>query len=145
MNRHAGAVRPTPELLAALRAGKSALRDERRAMSLPEKVRAVIELQRACLPLLARQRPLDPWEKVWSAEPCPRQRTPPGHAQSRRLGLSYPPSPVGTIAAVSTISTTVRSGARVRWTIPRGTTSPWRGASSTMRSGRSIRRRPSTT
>lgn len=60
--------RPTPELLAALREGKSILRDERRAMSLPDKVRAVTELQRACLPLLARQRSLRPWERVWDVE-----------------------------------------------------------------------------
>jgi len=62
--------RPTPELLAALRRGKAALRRERRALSLPEKVRAVIELQRTCLPLLARQRALRPWERVW--EDCTR-------------------------------------------------------------------------
>ena len=60
--------RPTPELLTVLREGKSVLRDERRAMSLPDKVRAVIELQRACLPLLARQRSLRPWERVWDTE-----------------------------------------------------------------------------
>lgn len=60
--------RPTPELLAALRQGKSTLHGERRAMVLPDKVRAVIELQQACLPLLARQRPLQAWERVWEAE-----------------------------------------------------------------------------
>lgn len=57
--------RPTPELLAALRQGKALLHRERRTLSLPEKVRAVVELQRTCLPLLARQRALRPWEKVW--------------------------------------------------------------------------------
>ena len=60
-----GPGRPTPELLAALRQGKAALHRERRALSLPEKVSAVVELQRTCLPLLARQRALKPWERVW--------------------------------------------------------------------------------
>ena len=60
--------RPTPELLAALRQGKAMLRHERQMLSLPEKVRAVIELQRACLPLLARRRPPRPWERVWDAD-----------------------------------------------------------------------------
>ena len=63
-----GPSRPTPELIAALRRGKAVLRHERQMMSLPEKVRAVIELQRAYLPLLAKQRPLRPWERVWEAD-----------------------------------------------------------------------------
>lgn len=60
--------RPTPELLAALRQGKATLRHERHMLSLPEKVRAVIELQRACLPLLARRRAPRPWERVWDTD-----------------------------------------------------------------------------
>jgi hypothetical protein len=40
---------------------------------------------------------------------------------------------------------TVRSGARVRWRTPFGTTNPWRGARSTTRSSRSMRNRPSST
>jgi hypothetical protein len=60
--------RPTPELLAALRQGKAMLRRERYMASLPEKVRAVIELQRDCLPLLARRRALRPWERVWDTD-----------------------------------------------------------------------------
>ena len=60
--------RPSPELLAALRDGKSTLREERRTMPLPDKVRAVIELQRVCLPLVARRRSLQPWERVWETE-----------------------------------------------------------------------------
>jgi len=39
--------RPTPKLIAALRRGKAALRHERQMLSLQEKVRAVIELQRS--------------------------------------------------------------------------------------------------
>jgi hypothetical protein len=63
--------RPTPELIAALRRGKATLRHERQALPLPEKVRAVIELQRTCLPLLARQRVLRPWERVWDSASQP--------------------------------------------------------------------------
>lgn len=62
--------RPTPELIAALRRGKAALRHERQTLPLPEKVRAVIELQQVCLPILARQRALRPWESVWDLA-CP--------------------------------------------------------------------------
>ncbi len=61
--------RPTAELLDRLRQGKAALRARRRDLSLAEKVKAVIALQRACLPLLARQRPLRPWERIWEIEP----------------------------------------------------------------------------
>src|SRR5439155_14262222 len=39
-------------------------------------------------------------------------------------------SPVGLTPAGSTMRTTVRTFARVRWTTPCGTTMPWRGASS---------------
>ena len=65
----AGPDRPTPELLATLRQGKAQLRRERRMLSLPDKVRAVVELQRVCLPLLARRRMLRPWERIWETKP----------------------------------------------------------------------------
>jgi hypothetical protein len=61
--------RPSAELLDRLRRGKAQLRARRREMSLPETVRAVIELQRACLPLLARHRPLRRRERVRDLEP----------------------------------------------------------------------------
>jgi hypothetical protein len=67
--RSAAQPRPSAELLERLREGKAQLRARRCNLSLPEKVEAVIELQRACLPLLARQRPLRPWERVWELEP----------------------------------------------------------------------------
>ena len=54
-------------------------------------------------------------------------------------------SPVGMIPAFSTMRTTVRSGARVRCRTPWGTTKPWRALSSTVRSSRSIKNRPSIT
>jgi len=61
--------RPSPELIGQLREGKNALRDRRRSMSLPDKVREVLELQRIMLPLLARRRPLRWWERPWEVEP----------------------------------------------------------------------------
>ena len=36
-----------------------------RAMSLPDKVREVVRLQAIVLPLIAKRRPLEPWEEVW--------------------------------------------------------------------------------
>ena len=61
--------RPSAELLAKLRQGKAELRLEREGSSLREKVRQVMELQRIQYPLLARQRPLEPWERPWDIEP----------------------------------------------------------------------------
>jgi hypothetical protein len=57
--------RPSPELLAALRRGKEELHAVHRALSLPEKVRMVIELQGIALPLIARRRPLKYYERQW--------------------------------------------------------------------------------
>jgi hypothetical protein len=66
-----GASRPRPpaELLAKLRAGKEALRERRRTLPLPEKVRQLLELQRIQVPLLARRRPLRSWERPWDVTP----------------------------------------------------------------------------
>src|SRR5437870_11862196 len=52
-------------------------------------------------------------------------------------------SPVGTMAAVSTIRITARSGARVRCLTLLGTTNPWCGCRSTERSSRSMTKCPS--
>ena len=57
--------RPSPELLATLRRGKEELHAAHRALSLPEKVRMVIELQGIALPLIARRRPLKDYERQW--------------------------------------------------------------------------------
>lgn len=38
-------------------------------MPLPDKVRQVIELQKAVYPLLLRRRDLEPWERPWDVEP----------------------------------------------------------------------------
>ena len=61
--------RPSPELLARLRAGKAALRAQRVALPLPEKVRQLLQLQRIHVVLLARQRALEAWEHPWNVEP----------------------------------------------------------------------------
>ncbi len=61
--------RPAPELIARLRRGKAELRREREGLSLREKVRLVIELQRTVYPLLAKQRRLESWERPWEIEP----------------------------------------------------------------------------
>ena len=61
--------RPSPELLDALHAGKSALRRQRETSSLREKIRIVLELQRLCLPLIKRRRPLADWERPWAITP----------------------------------------------------------------------------
>ena len=61
--------RPSSDLLAKLRAGKSELRRHRERLPLPEKVRLVIELQRVVYPLLARRRALEAWERPWKVEP----------------------------------------------------------------------------
>lgn len=60
--------RPSPEVLLALRAGKSALRNKRASLPLREKVRQMLELQRVQFPLLRKQRPLRPWERPWDIE-----------------------------------------------------------------------------
>jgi hypothetical protein len=59
----------SPELLGALRAGKAALRRQRETLPLREKVRMVLELQRFCLPLVERRRPLAEWERPWAITP----------------------------------------------------------------------------
>ncbi len=61
--------RPSAALIAELRRGKTELRREREALSLREKVRQVIGLQRLQYPLLARQRPLQSWERPWDIDP----------------------------------------------------------------------------
>ena len=65
----AARARPSPELLARLRAGKAALREQRIALPLPEKVRQLLQLQHIQVALLAQQRPLRPWERPWDVEP----------------------------------------------------------------------------
>jgi hypothetical protein len=61
--------RPSPELLDALRKGKVALRRQRENLDFRDKVRMVLELQRICLPLIRRRRPLAEWERAWAITP----------------------------------------------------------------------------
>ncbi len=61
--------RPTPELLARLRASKLELHQRQADLPLKEKVRMVLKLQRLQLPLLARLRPLAAWERPWDVDP----------------------------------------------------------------------------
>jgi hypothetical protein len=56
-------------LLQTLRAGKAALRQQRIALPLPEKVKLLLELQRIYCSMVARQRPLRSWERPWDVEP----------------------------------------------------------------------------
>lgn len=48
-----------------LREGKRELRRARVAMSLPEKVRQVVELQKIHVAIVGRRRTLRPLERVW--------------------------------------------------------------------------------
>ena len=68
-DREAGHAWPSEELLRRLWKGKADLHAVHAGLPLPEKVRLVMELQRMVLPLIARQRPLRPWEKPWDIEP----------------------------------------------------------------------------
>jgi hypothetical protein len=60
---------PTAELLQQLRAGKAALRAKRRALSLPEKLKQMLALQRIHWTLVSRRRPMRSWERPWDVEP----------------------------------------------------------------------------
>lgn len=59
----------SPELLERLRIGKAALREQRRALPLPEKVRQMLALQRIHWTIVSRRRPMRSWERPWDAEP----------------------------------------------------------------------------
>jgi hypothetical protein len=68
-DRSVAGARADDDLLQRLWSGKAALHRRHASLPLPEKVRLVIELQRIVLPLIARQRPLRSWERVWEIEP----------------------------------------------------------------------------
>jgi hypothetical protein len=48
---------------------KAAWHREQAQRPLREKVRILLELQRQELPIIARRRPLRPWERQWPIEP----------------------------------------------------------------------------
>ena len=54
-----------PDAIQKLREGKRNLHRERVAMSLPEKVRQVVELQKIHVAVVGRRRTLRPVERVW--------------------------------------------------------------------------------
>jgi hypothetical protein len=55
--------------LTGLQEGKRQLRDARRNMPLPEKVKQIIELQKIAIPTIRRRRALLYWERVWPLRP----------------------------------------------------------------------------
>jgi len=62
--------RSSDELLANLHEGKRELHATQRALSLPEKVRQLLELQKITHEILrARGVELQPWETPWDVEP----------------------------------------------------------------------------
>ena len=61
--------RPTPELLAALRAGKRELHAQQRDLSLPDKLRQLVELQKIDFAIrTARGEKLESWQRPWDIE-----------------------------------------------------------------------------
>jgi hypothetical protein len=59
-------MRVSPNTTQNLRDGKQALRAARRAMSLPEKVQQVVELQKIAVRIAKSQGKLKPRERVWN-------------------------------------------------------------------------------
>lgn len=57
-----------PDLMDRLREGKRELLRARIAMTLPEKIRQVVELQKVFVTVVGRRRPLEPHERVWPLE-----------------------------------------------------------------------------
>jgi hypothetical protein len=97
---------PTDDVLDKLRAGKRELRRKRIAMSLPEKVRQVVELQKIVLPAIRRRRALRAWERVGPVKkgeasrakrrpPLPRRKaaTLSPHSKTLSRGSPYNPPP----------------------------------------------------
>jgi len=60
---------PTTSDTAAMLERKRAWHQEQSRLPLREKVRILIQLQRQELPVLARLRPLRPWERPWEITP----------------------------------------------------------------------------
>ena len=58
--------REAQALIEKLRNGKRELRAARRSMSLREKVREVVQLQRVTLSAIRRRREPEDWEYVWA-------------------------------------------------------------------------------
>lgn len=56
---------PIPDAIQRLRAGKRELHRKRVAMSIEDKVRQVVELQKVHVSVVGRRRPLKSLERVW--------------------------------------------------------------------------------
>lgn len=61
--------RPSPELTESLFEAKRRWHEAQARLPIREKVRILLEMQRLHLPLIARHRPLAPWEQPWDVEP----------------------------------------------------------------------------
>jgi hypothetical protein len=64
-----GRARPDPAELERLLQSKAEWHRRRARLPLAEKVRLLLEMQRAIHPLIARQRDLAWWERPWEVEP----------------------------------------------------------------------------
>ena len=60
---------PLPDPIARMFERKRVWHRAQAAAPLKEKVRILLELQRQDLPLLAKRRPLRPWERPWAITP----------------------------------------------------------------------------
>lgn len=56
---------PIPDAIQRLRTGKRELHSKRVAMSIEDKVRQVVELQKVHVSVIGRRRSLKPLERVW--------------------------------------------------------------------------------
>jgi len=56
---------PIPDAIQTLRTGKRELHAKRVAMSIEDKVRQVVELQKVHVSVIGRRRSLKPLERVW--------------------------------------------------------------------------------
>lgn len=59
-------MRVSPTTTKSLRDGKQALRAARRTLSLPEKVKQVVELQKIAVKIAKSQGKLEPRQRVWT-------------------------------------------------------------------------------
>ena len=61
-------MRVSPTTTKSLRNGKQTLRVARRSLSLPEKVRQVVELQKIAVKIAKSQGRLEPRQRVWDLD-----------------------------------------------------------------------------
>lgn len=61
--------RPSEELMESLFEAKRRWHEEQARLPIRENFRILLEMQRLHHPLIARRRPLEPWEQPWETEP----------------------------------------------------------------------------